>query len=72
MLNISMSKFDEIIKNIMESMVVGGDASVLGPNAHGPHADGDARIAHGFGKIQRRDLRPKPRPRKNRQTKKGR
>ena len=51
-------------------MVVGGDASVLGPNAHGEYADGDARIAHGFGNIQRREL--KPNPRKNRQTKKRR
>jgi hypothetical protein len=70
MLNISMSKFDKLIKNIMESMVVGGDASVLGPNAHGTPAEGDARFPYSFGKIQRRQLNSKPR--KNRQTNKRR
>jgi hypothetical protein len=68
MLNISMSKFDEMVKNILEFMVVGGDASVLGPNAHGTPAEGDARIPYRFGNIQRREL--KPNKSKNRKKKK--
>ena len=52
-----MSKFDEIYKKIMESMTIGGDASVLGPNAHGPHAEGDVRLPFSFG-TQRRKLPP--------------
>jgi hypothetical protein len=57
MLNNSMNKFDELYKKIMESMVVGGDASVLGPNAQGEPAKGDMRIPFTFG-IQRRNFPP--------------